>query len=118
MPVAAQFNCASCLQPPDGLCEPQLHAEPDGRWLQPKQLLLIPARIAFAMQEDGWILRNDIIWYKPNGLPSSVKGRLSNKYEHVFHFVKSRKYYYDLDSIRVPQETLGFSVGTGRSRNH
>ena len=76
----------------------------DGGWLQPKQLLMIPSRIAIAMQQDGWVLRNDIIWYKPNGLPSSVKDRLTNRYEHVFHFVKSRRYYYDLDAIRIPHK--------------
>lgn len=74
----------------------------NGKWLQPKQKMLIPERVAIALQEDGWILRNDIIWYKPNHMPSSVKDRLTSSYEHVFLFVKSRKYYFDLDSIRVP----------------
>ncbi len=69
-------------------------------WLQPKQLMLMPSRVAIAMQEDGWILRNDIIWHKPNPMPSSVKDRLNTTYEHLFHFVKSRKYFYDLDAIR------------------
>jgi len=73
-----------------------------GNWLQPKQLMLIPSRVAIALQNDGWILRNDIIWYKPNHMPSSVKDRLNNTFEHIFHFVKSKKYYYDLDSIREP----------------
>jgi DNA modification methylase len=71
-------------------------------WKKPKQLALIPSRVAIALQADGWILRNDICWYKPNGLPSSVKDRLSCRWEHVFHFVKSKKYYYDLDAIREP----------------
>jgi DNA modification methylase len=79
---------------------------PDRHWLQPKQLLLIPARVAIAMQEDGWIVRNSIIWCKPNGMPSSVKDRLANRYEYVFHFVKSRQYYYDLDAIRIPHRSL------------
>jgi len=70
-----------------------------------KNLQMIPARIALALQKDGWILRNDIIWFKPNHMPSSVKDRLTNTYEHIFHFVKSKKYYYDLDSIRVPHKT-------------
>lgn len=56
-------------------------------------------------REPSWLLRNDIIWFKPNAMPSSVKDRLSNTYEHVFHFVKSRKYYYDLDSIRIKHKT-------------
>lgn len=83
---------------------PNRMLRPNGGWLQFKQLLMIPARVAIALQQDGWILRNDIIWYKPNGLPNSVKDRLTNKYEHVFHFVKSRRYYYDLDAIRLPHK--------------
>lgn len=75
-------------------------------WLQPKQLLGIPWRVAIALQEDAWILRNDIIWSKPNHMPSSVKDRLTNAYEHIFHFVKSRKYYYDLDAIREKQSAV------------
>lgn len=77
-------------------------AKADGRWLQPKQLLLIPSRFAAQMQEDGWCLRNDIIWHKKNHMPSSVKDRLTNSFEHIFHFVRSRKYWYDLDAIRQP----------------
>jgi DNA modification methylase len=72
----------------------------NGKWLQPKQLLMIPERIAIAMQEDGWILRNKVVWYKPNHMPSSVKDRLSSSYEFVYLFVKSKKYYFDLDLIR------------------
>lgn len=67
-----------------------------------KNLLGIPWRFAFAMQDAGWILRNDIIWAKPNGMPSSVTDRLSTKHEHVFLFAKSPRYYFDLDPIRNP----------------
>ena len=74
-------------------------------WLQSKQLMGIPWRVAITLQEDGWILRNDIIWYKPNHMPSSVKDRLTQAYEHIFHFVKNRKYYYNLDAIREPHKT-------------
>lgn len=73
-------------------------------WLRPKQLMLIPSRLAIALQEDGWILRNDIIWYKVNHMPHPVKDRLVSAYEHVFMFVKNRKYFFDLDSIRVPHK--------------
>jgi site-specific DNA-methyltransferase (cytosine-N4-specific) len=52
----------------------------------------------------GWVLRNAIIWHKPNGLPSSVKDRLTNQYEHLFHFVKQARYCYALDAIRVPHK--------------
>ncbi|MBI2183955.1 MAG: site-specific DNA-methyltransferase [Thaumarchaeota archaeon] len=75
--------------------------------LPPKCMIGIPWRIAFALIHKGWILRNDIIWHKPNALPSSVKDRLTNTYEHVFHFVKSRKYFYNLDAIRVPHKVVG-----------
>lgn len=69
---------------------------------QAKCLMGVPWSVTFALIEDGWILRNDIIWHKPNSMPSSVKDRLSQTYEHIFHFVKNRKYYYDLDAIREP----------------
>ncbi len=65
-----------------------------------------PWRVALSLIDDGWILRNAIIWHKPNAIPSSVKDRLNNTYEHVFHFVKSRKYYYNLDAIRVPHKSV------------
>ncbi len=73
-------------------------------WLQPKQKLMMPARVAIALQHDGWILRSDIIWHKPNHMPSSVKDRLTNAYEHVFLFAKARHYYFDLDAIRKPHQ--------------
>src|SRR5699024_6082642 len=67
-----------------------------------KNLLGIPWRVAFALQDDGWILRNDIIWSKPNAMPESVTDRLSNRHEHLFLFSKSRRYWFDLDPIREP----------------
>lgn len=81
---------------------PNRTAVQDGAWLQPKQKLMMPSRVAIALQHDGWILRNDIIWDKPNHMPSSVKDRLTNAYEHVFLFAKARRYYFDLDAIRQP----------------
>lgn len=73
----------------------------DGRLYQNKQLLLIPSRFAIEMQSRGWILRDDIIWYKPNRIPASVKDRFNNMYEHVFHFVLNKKYFFDLDAVKV-----------------
>lgn len=74
-------------------------------YLTDKQLLLIPHRFAIEMQERGWILRNTIIWHKPNFKPDPVRDRLTNAHEYIFHFTKSKRYYYDLDSIRVPKQT-------------
>lgn len=66
----------------------------------PKNLLGVPWRVAFVLQDDGWILRNAIIWHKPNAMPESVTDRLSGRYEHVFLFSKSKRYWFDLDPIR------------------
>jgi DNA modification methylase len=76
--------------------------QPGQDWASPKNLLGIPWRVAFALQDDGWILRNAIIWNKPNAMPESVTDRLSGRYEHVFMFSKSRRYWFDLDPIREP----------------
>jgi len=62
--------------------------------------MLMPYRVALALIDDGWICRNDIIWLKPNPMPSSVKDRLNTTTERIFHFVQEKKYYYDLDMIR------------------
>jgi len=90
-------------QPSKNLRVPQSYTEKSG-WLQPKQLLGIPWRVVVALQGDGWILRNDVIWHKPNHMPSSVKDRLTNAYEHVFLFAKNPRYYFDLDAIRKPHK--------------
>ncbi len=73
--------------------------------LPQKCLVGIPWRVALMLIDKQWILRNAIVWYKPNHIPSSVRDRLTNTYEHVFHFVKSKKYYYNLDAIREPHNT-------------
>lgn len=70
-----------------------------------KCLLMIPERFAIVMSDSGMILRNKIIWHKKNAMPSSVTDRLSNKYELVYFFTKTGKYFFDLDSIRIPYET-------------
>jgi len=70
-----------------------------------KTLCMIPERFAWQMIDAGWILRNKIIWYKPNHMPESVTDRLTKSYEVVYHFTKSQKYYYDLDAIREPHKT-------------
>lgn len=71
-------------------------------WAKPKDLLGIPWRTAFALQDDGWFLRNDNIWFKPNAMPESVTDRLSSRHEYVFLLTKSRNYWFDLGPIREP----------------
>lgn len=63
--------------------------------LKAKQLVMIPARVAIALQADGWILRQDIIWHKKNCMPESVTDRCTKSHEHIFMFVKQRKYFYN-----------------------
>jgi len=67
--------------------------------------LLLPHRFAIGWIERGWILRNDIIWAKPNGLPESVKDRFAKKHEYIFFFSKQQKYYFDLDAVREPHKS-------------
>lgn len=71
-------------------------------WCGPKQLLLIPHRFAIEMQNDGWIVRNDNIWFKPTATPDPVKDRCALDHEFVFHFVKQRRYYFDTKAVAVP----------------
>ena len=74
-----------------------------------KQLVGIPWRVAFALQADGWYLRSDIIWHKPNPMPESVTDRPTKGHEYVFLLSKSGRYFYDADAIREPA-TLGAHV--------
>jgi len=67
--------------------------------LKPKDLVGIPWRVAFALQADGWYLRSDIIWSKPNPMPESVTDRPTKAHEYVFLFSKSQRYYYDASAI-------------------
>lgn len=83
--------------------------------IKEKQLLMIPARLAIALQDDGWYLRSDIIWYKPNAMPESVTDRPTTAHEHVFLLSKSLKYFYDHDAIREPQTGNTHSRGRGTS---
>jgi len=73
---------------------------PEG--LKPKDLIGVPWRLAFALQQDGWYLRSDIIWHKPNAMPESVKDRPTRSHEYIFLLSKSASYYYDADAIREP----------------
>jgi DNA modification methylase len=80
-----------------------------------KNLLGLPWRVALALQDDGWTLRNAIIWHKPNAMPESVRDRLNCRHELIFLLVKSRHYWFDLDPIREPLATA-HSPGSRGSR--
>lgn len=86
---------------PDGLLWLNL-----GDTYREKSLLGIPWRVALALQDDGWILRSDIIWYKPNAMPASIKDRPTTDHEYLFLFSRQTDYYYDADAIREPHVTF------------
>lgn len=107
------------------LAECRRVVRPDGTlWLnlgdkyQDGRLLGMPWRMALTAQEDGWILRSDIIWHKPNAMPSSVKNRPTTDHEYVFLLVKSIDYYYDIDAIREPHVTFSQQSRMKGGRNH
>jgi DNA modification methylase len=70
--------------------------------LKEKDLIGIPWMLAFALRADGWYLRQDIIWHKPNPMPESVQDRCTKAHEYIFLMSKSQKYYYDHESIKDP----------------
>jgi site-specific DNA-methyltransferase (adenine-specific) len=78
---------------------------PEG--LKPKDLIGVPWRLAFALQNDGWYLRNDIVWHKPNAMPESVKDRPARSHEYIFMLTKSEKYFYDWQASREPADHGG-----------
>lgn len=77
----------------------------DGKLCVPKQLLLIPHRFAIGMQDEGWIVRNDNVWVKPNPIPDQVRDRCSMSHEYMFHLVKERWYYFDKNLVGRPTES-------------
>lgn len=88
-------------------CMSNVSAAPN-RWIsipsgiKPKDLIGIPWRVAFALQADGWYLRSDIIWSKPNPMPESVTDRPTKAHEYIFLLSKSARYHYDADAVREP----------------
>jgi len=70
-----------------------------------KQLIGIPWKAAFSLQSDGWILRQDIIWHKPNPMPESVRDRCTKAHEYIFLLSKSQRYFYDVDAVKEPAKT-------------
>ena len=94
--------------------------------LKPKDLIGIPWRVAFALQADGWYLRQDIIWAKPNPMPESVKDRCTKAHEYIFLLTKSARYYYDaeavkeisIEPVRAREKFNGESAVDTKTRGH
>ncbi len=82
------------------------------------QLVGIPWRTALALQDDGWLLRSEIIWNKPNAVPSSVKNRPTTAHEHIFLFAKQADYFYNADAIREPHITFTAKSRMKGGRGH
>jgi site-specific DNA-methyltransferase (cytosine-N4-specific) len=86
-----------------------------------KNLLGLPWRVALALQQDGWILRSDVIWHKPNAMPNlleSVRDRLASTHEHLFLLVRCPRYHFDLDPIRLPPAADGARAPGSRKSGH
>jgi DNA modification methylase len=81
--------------------------------IKPKDLIGIPWMLAFALRDDGWYLRQEIIWHKPNPIPESVRDRLTRAHEQIFLFSKSAKYYFDADAIKEPAKSAGQTRSMG-----
>lgn len=90
--------------------------------LKPKDLVGIPWRVAFALQEDGWYLRSDIIWHKPNPMPESVTDRPTKAHEYVFLLTKSARYFYDnvavMEQAKYGKEHANKTTSWGSDRKH
>lgn len=101
--------------------------------IKPKNLVMMPARLAIAMQDDGWWLRQDIIWSKPNPMPESVRDRFTKAHEYIFLMSKAERYFFDAEAVKEPCSEgahprragngVGFGHGTdkeerGRDRVH
>ena len=74
----------------------------DEQTLKPKDMVLLPARVALALQDDGWWVRSEVIWHKPNPMPESIADRPTNAHEHIYLLSKDAKYYYDQETSKEP----------------
>lgn len=82
-----------------------VHSQKKHSIFKPKDLLMIPARAAIALQEDGWYIRRDVIWDKPNPMPESVTDRPTTSHEYIFMLTKKKNYYYDYAAVREKSES-------------
>lgn len=79
---------------------------------------MIPARVALALQVDGWTLRSDIIWHKPNPMPESITDRPTKAHEYIFLFSKQARYFYDTEAMKEPNATTSTEWGETDNRSH
>ncbi len=84
--------------------------------MKPKDLMMIPARVALALQADGWYLRSEIVWAKPNPMPESVKDRPTRSHEMIYLLTKSEKYFYDYEAILEPADGRNDTVMKGSEK--
>jgi DNA modification methylase len=98
---SAKLGRGNCKENPDR----RNGRAPTPEGLKPKDLCMMPARVALALQADGWYLRSDIIWHKPNPMPESVTDRPTKSHEYIFLLTKQERYFYDAEAIREPKES-------------
>jgi DNA modification methylase len=107
---------------PKGEAKNRMASTFKGSAIKHKDLIGIPWRVAFALQADGWYLRQDIIWSKPNPMPESVKDRCTKAHEYIFLLSKSARYYYDNKAIMEPavygEEHANKATSWGTNRKH
>jgi len=123
MPDTTRGNSTGTLVP-KGSARNRMAATFRGSNIKHKDLIGIPWMLAFALRADGWYLRQDIIWHKPNPMPESVRDRCTKAHEYIFLLSKSPRYYYDADSVmepvtastieRLSQPTLAQQAGSTR----
>lgn len=94
-----------------GKSQPHFNARKIQHGLKQKDLVGVPWRVAFALQADGWYLRQDIIWHKPNPMPESVTDRCTKAHEYIFLLSKNQKYYFDNESIKEPSVAEAGTAG-------
>lgn len=99
---AARAGSLSQFNPSRGIAGGASPHKTTNTGVKQKDLIGVPWRVAFALQADGWYLRSDIIWHKPNPMPESVRDRPTKSHEYIFLLSKSPKYYYDADAVREP----------------
>ncbi|OXJ20277.1 site-specific DNA-methyltransferase [Burkholderia sp. AU6039] len=110
------FDLARQLLAADGIAwvnmgDGYIASRPDG--IKPKELTGQPWRLAFALQDAGWYLRQDIVWHKPNPMPESVRNRCTKAHEYLFLLSKSEKYFYDFDAMQEPVSGTAHARGSG-----